>query len=96
MTRTPKARALGSALRAAREDRGLKLRQLAIQINRDPGILSRWETGERTPKPENVSQILTALGVNGAHYDEIMTLAYRTDEPQWAATTQPEHRGLAC
>jgi transcriptional regulator with XRE-family HTH domain len=92
MTRTPKARALGSALRAAREDQGLKLRQLAVQINRDPGLLSRWETGDRTPKPECVSQILTALGVNGDRYDEVMTLAYGTDEPQWAATTQPEQR----
>jgi transcriptional regulator with XRE-family HTH domain len=92
MTRTPKARALGGALRAAREDRGLKLRELATRINRDPGLLSRWETGERTPKPETVSQILTTLGVNGTRYEELMTLAYGTDHPQWAATTQPEQR----
>ncbi|MGP4014281.1 helix-turn-helix domain-containing protein [Saccharopolyspora sp. 5N708] len=92
MTKTPKARALGGALRAAREERGLKLRELATKIERDPGILSRWETGERTPKPENVSRILTELGVNGVRYDGIMTLAYRTDEPQWAATTLPEQR----
>jgi transcriptional regulator with XRE-family HTH domain len=92
MTRTPKARALGGALRAAREDRGLKLRELATRINRDPGLLSRWETGERTPKPETVSQILTTLGVNGSRYEELMTLAYGTDHPQWAATTQPEQR----
>jgi transcriptional regulator with XRE-family HTH domain len=92
MARTPKARALGGALRQARTDKGLTLRALAMSINRDAGVLSRWETGERTPKPEQVSQLLTALGVNGDRYDEIMTLAYGTDEPQWAATTLPEQR----
>ena len=92
MPRTPKALALGGALRQARKDRGLTLRALALQINRDAGVLSRWETGERTPRPECVAQLLTVLGVNGDGYDEIMTLAYGTDEPQWAATTLPEQR----
>ena len=44
------------------------------------GVISRWETGERTPKPEQVAQILTTLGVNGERYDQIMTLAYGTNE----------------
>jgi Domain of unknown function (DUF5753)/Helix-turn-helix domain len=92
MARTPKARALGVALRQAREKRGLVLRALAAEINRDPGALSRWETGDRTPKPEQVAQILTHLTVHGERYDEIMTLAYRTDESMWMATTLPEQR----
>ena len=90
MARTPKARALGAALRQAREDKNLLLRQLAASINRDTGVLSRWETGDRTPKPEQVAQILTTLGVNGDRYDEIMTLAYGTGESQWVATSLPE------
>lgn len=49
MARTPKARALGAALRQAREDKNLLLRELATAINRDIGVLSRWGTGERTP-----------------------------------------------
>lgn len=85
MPKTPKARALGSALRTAREDQGIKLRELAIRIDRDPGVLSRWETGERTPKPEHVSQILTALGINGARYEEVLTLAYDPDASHWVA-----------
>ncbi|HET9141876.1 helix-turn-helix transcriptional regulator, partial [Actinophytocola sp.] len=92
MARTPKARALGAALRQARGDRNLLLRELATEINRDIGVLSRWETGDRTPKPEQVAQILTKLGIAGPRYDEIMTLAYRTDESQWVANTQPERR----
>ena len=92
MAKTPKAVALGSALRQARLDKGLKLREFATQISRDPAMLSRWETGDRTPRPEHVSQILAVLGVNGDKYDEIMTLVYRTDEPQWVATSLPEQR----
>ncbi len=89
---TPKARALGAALRQAREEKGLLLRELGTMITRDIGVLSRWETGERTPKPEQVAQILTNLGVVGDRYDEIMSLAYGTDESQWVATTLPEQR----
>lgn len=68
------------------------LRELAAAINRDNGVLSRWETGERTPKPEQVAQILTKLGVEGSDYDEIMTLAYGTAESQWVAISLPEQR----
>lgn len=92
MARTTKARALGAALRQAREDKKLLLRELASAINRDIGVLSRWETGDRTPKPEQVAQILTKLGIGGDRYDEIMTLAYRTDESQWVAISLPEQR----
>ncbi len=92
VARTPKARALGSALRQAREEKQLVLRELGLAINRDIGVISRWETGERSPKPEQVAQILTTLGVNGERYDEIMTLAYGTNEPQWVATTLPEQK----
>lgn len=92
MARTPKARALGAALRQARENQNLRLVELAKTLGRDPGVLSRWETGERTPKPEVVSQILTKLDVIGERYDEIMTLAYGTDKSQWVATTLPEQR----
>ncbi|RZS41189.1 transcriptional regulator with XRE-family HTH domain [Herbihabitans rhizosphaerae] len=92
MARTPKARALGAALRQARQANGMILRELGAAIGRDIGVISRWENGERTPKPEQVAQILTKLGVTGERYDEIMTLAYRTGESQWVATTLPERR----
>jgi transcriptional regulator with XRE-family HTH domain len=92
MARTPKAQALGAALRQAREDRKLLLRELATMISRDIGVVSRWETGDRTPKPEQVAQILTKLEVDGDRYDEIMTLAYGTNESQWVATTLGEQR----
>jgi transcriptional regulator with XRE-family HTH domain len=92
MARTPKARALGAALRQAREDKSMYLREVGAAINKDIGVLSRWENGERTPKPEQVAQILATLGITGDRYDEIMTLAYGTAESQWVATTLPEQR----
>ena len=92
MTGTAKGRALGAALRKARKDRGLGLRELARQLNRQPGVLSTWETAARRPKPDQVSQILTTLGVTGEEYDEIIELAYHDDSSPWVATSVPEQR----
>ncbi|GGS14517.1 helix-turn-helix domain-containing protein [Actinokineospora fastidiosa] len=92
MAKTPKAVALGSALRQARQDKGLKLRDFALHISRDPAMLSRWENGERSPKPEQAARILALLGVTGQRYDEVMTLVHGISEPQWVATTLPEQR----
>ncbi|MEU6270485.1 helix-turn-helix domain-containing protein [Saccharopolyspora shandongensis] len=92
MTKTPKGRALGNALRQARQERDLTVRAFAAQLGRDPGVLSRWETGDRTPKPEQVAQILTSLGVNGDRYEEIVDLAYGADDSSWVATTLPAQR----
>jgi len=89
MARTPKARALGTALRGAREQHELTTRDLAERIGRNHGEISRWETGDRTPKPEHVAQVLTALGIIGKPYDEIMSLAYDTTASTWVATTLP-------
>src|SRR5439155_25704524 len=77
---------------AGPRDKHMLLRELGGEINRDIGVLSRWETGERTPKPEQVAQILTTLGVNGDRYEDIMTLAYGTNEAQWVAISLPEQR----
>jgi len=90
--RTPKARALGKALRKAREDRGYGLREFAKVLERDPGVLSRWETGDRIPAPDQVAQYLTRLEVIGEPYEEIMELTRATDEPRWLAISLPEQR----
>ena len=84
--------ALGAALRQAREERKLLLRELAAAVNKDIGVLSRWETGDRTPQPEQVSQILATLQVGGDRFEEIMTLAYGTKESQWVAISLPEQK----
>lgn len=92
MARTPKGRALGAALRREREQRGLTTRDLAELVGRNHGEVSRWETGERTAKPEHVAQLLTAMQIKGEHYNDIMLLAYDTEAPMWVATTLPGQR----
>jgi transcriptional regulator with XRE-family HTH domain len=90
---TPKARALGVALRKARESRGMGVRELAAKIgSQDPGALSRYEKGDRTPKAERVSQILATLGVNGLEYESIMSLTRDTEGPLWVAVSLPEQQ----
>jgi transcriptional regulator with XRE-family HTH domain len=92
--RTPKARALGGMLREARTERGIGLRSFAIELGRDPGLLSRWETGDRVPKPTDVAQVLTKLGIVGARYDEILDFCYTTGDPRWLAITLPDQRRM--
>ncbi|MGJ7907098.1 helix-turn-helix domain-containing protein [Actinopolyspora sp. H202] len=91
-TRTPKARALGSALREARNERGFTLRRLASELGKDAGQLSRWENGERAPQPTDVARLLTHLGVSGERYDEIIAITDGTSAPQWLAVNLPEQR----
>jgi transcriptional regulator with XRE-family HTH domain len=92
MSKTPKSRALGNALRAARTEHELTLRGFGAQISRPAGELCRWENGDRIPRPEQVAQVLAALGINGERYDNIMTLAYNADAPMWVATSLPERK----
>lgn len=89
---TPKARALGNALRVAREAHNLSLRAFAEKIGKSPSTLSRWELGERAPEPTDVAQILGQLGVNGEQYDEILALARGAGDPLWVAVSLPEQQ----
>jgi transcriptional regulator with XRE-family HTH domain len=89
---TPRAHTLGSALREARESKGLSLRKVAAAIERDPSELSRWELGKRSPGETEVAQILGALGIGGARYEQLIALARNVDAPQWLAVSQPEQR----
>ena len=91
MTRnTPKAMALGAKLRSAREATGLSQRTLAKQLKVDQSVISRNETGERSPTRDEVSTLLDALGVEGEQYDEIVESARDTSGSLWQATDLPE------
>lgn len=79
----PKARALGAELRECREAAGLKQRELAKAIGVSYVSVSRYETGARSPKPEDVAQILGTLGVTGERYDELVDMARDADQPNW-------------
>jgi hypothetical protein len=73
-------------------DNNIGLRQFAKDIDRDASLVSRWETGDRTPPPTEVAQILGKLGVTGARYAQILELAQGTDDSRWLATTLPAQK----
>ncbi|WP_018681062.1 Scr1 family TA system antitoxin-like transcriptional regulator [Actinokineospora enzanensis] len=66
------------------------LRGLAEQIERDCPTLSRWETGERTPKPQHVAQILALLDIHGIRFRQVMRLGEDLDHLHWVASTGEE------
>ncbi|WP_410574972.1 helix-turn-helix domain-containing protein [Amycolatopsis sp. cmx-4-61] len=87
---------LGDALKEARESRGVSLRKLAVLIGRkesDSGLISRWETGERNPKPDDVASIVEALGIGDDAGAELMALATNAGQSgRWHAVTVAERR----
>ncbi|HEX3783302.1 MAG TPA: helix-turn-helix transcriptional regulator [Pseudonocardiaceae bacterium] len=89
---TPKLRALGVALRKAREAKDVSLRELARQLGDDAGALGRYEKGERGTTPEKVARILATLGVNGEDYESIMALTRDAEGPLWVAVSLPEQQ----
>jgi hypothetical protein len=51
--------------------------------------ISRWETGERMPRPEDVAMVLTRLGVNGSERERLVNLAKAATEPNWVTVGEP-------
>lgn len=88
----PRARALGIELRRHREATGLGLRQLANQLAMPHATLSRYETGSRHPRPEDVARICTAIGVNGSEVEELIALAKDTDRSRWLSEGMTEQQ----
>ncbi|KAA5829202.1 helix-turn-helix domain-containing protein [Saccharopolyspora hirsuta] len=89
---TPKAVAIGSELRRAREDAGLSARQLADKLGLSHTTIGRWEKGERSPRPVDVATVLSALGADNALREELVELARDTDGSHWVATSLPEQQ----
>jgi len=89
---SPKALALGARLRAARTATGKSQREVGKALKIDSGTLSRYETGERPPGPEEVAAILAVLGVSGVERDEIIDLARNPSGTTWLAVSLPEQR----
>jgi transcriptional regulator with XRE-family HTH domain len=90
---TPRSRALGAALREAREAAGLGVRELTQNLGwKSHATLSRYETGSRTPQPEDVATILQAVGVNGERREEILALARESDRSHWLSMGMTEQQ----
>lgn len=91
---TPKARALGDALRDARKAAGLSLRELGNQLELDFSRLSKYERGEEIPKDTVVAQVLSHLGVTGERHDQLVAMTTGADSGIWLPTTAERQRHL--
>jgi transcriptional regulator with XRE-family HTH domain len=60
----PSAENLGSAIRAAREARGLSLRELARQVDVSPSFVSQVELGKAKPSVGTLYALVSALGIS--------------------------------
>lgn len=89
---TPKAKALGAELRRAREAAGISVRELARQLETSHAAVSRWETGSRSPKPEDVAAYLARIDASGELRAELVELARNPDESRWLSVGIPDRQ----
>lgn len=87
---------MGAELRECRKNSGLTVRELAGRVGTSHVTISRYETGTRTPQPEDVARILGTLGVTGTRYDEIVEFAQTAgDKNTFGRRSSSTHAHLA-
>lgn len=69
-------------------------RHVASRLDVQYTTISHWETGRRLPSTEDVSAVLTVLGVRNPEREHILDLARRASESDWLETGRQLH-GLA-
>ena len=89
---TPKAMALGAQIRSVRQGAGLSQRAAAKKLKIGNATLSRIESGETPPTPDELVEMLEVLGATEAQSEEILALASDTSGNAWLAVTLPEQR----
>ncbi|MEV4600673.1 helix-turn-helix transcriptional regulator [Amycolatopsis sp. NPDC049253] len=87
---TPRAVALGAALREVREAKKFGLRELSRALDLNPSLVAHWEAGTRIPSIEDVSTMLGFFRVIGESKRRIMDLARHVRDPNWMATGEAE------
>jgi transcriptional regulator with XRE-family HTH domain len=81
---TVRRRELGERLRALRNQRGLTVEQVAIQLLCSPSKISRMETGHRNATLRDVRDLCVLYGVTDqAERDRLMTLAREARQSAW-------------
>lgn len=84
---------LGEALRRARESRGVSQRKLGTLIGQESGgLVSRWESGERTPSTDNIESVIDVLELGDEEAAELRAHATGVGEVRRFAVTLPERR----
>ncbi len=91
---TPRARALGVALRDARKAAGMTTTELGTQVERSHTHISRWENGKLVPSVAETARVLAVLGVNGTEYDNLVQLAREAADPNWVAPGVVRHLAM--
>ncbi|WP_215545136.1 helix-turn-helix domain-containing protein [Amycolatopsis sp. CA-230715] len=75
MAGTPRGRRVGQRLREARIAAGYdSIPPFAAKIGRDRSTVSRWETGERQPSPDDVTRYLMTLNASMDEVDDVQSL----------------------
>lgn len=80
---TVRRRRLAAELRRLRESRGLTLDDVADRLNWSASKISRIENAKTGAKIIDVRRLLELYGVDGAHLDELITLAREAEKKGW-------------
>jgi hypothetical protein len=88
-TRGTKAATLGAQMRDARIKHlpGSTVRSMCEPLGVSHPTVSRWETGERAPRPEDVSAYMMAIGAPAELREKLVDMARDTSRKPWLTMT---------
>jgi len=78
---TMRGRWLGARLREHRRAAGLKGIEIGKRIERSPGTISKWESGDLIPRPAEMYYMLEIYGVRDEERDMLMRRAEEARQP---------------
>jgi transcriptional regulator with XRE-family HTH domain len=80
---TVRGRRLARELRRLRERQGLTLQEVADRLDWSRATVSRLETGQTRPKPNDIADLLDLYGVPSPSRDALITLAREAGQRGW-------------
>ena len=80
---TVRGRRLARELRRLREEQGLTLQEVADRLDWSRATVSRLETGQTRPKPNDIADLLDLYGVPSPARDALINLAREAGQRGW-------------
>jgi transcriptional regulator with XRE-family HTH domain len=80
---TVRQRQLGMRLRGIRNERGLNVEDVALELLCSPSKISRLETATRAPNLRDIRDLCRVYKLDEATAQELMDLARKAKEPGW-------------
>jgi transcriptional regulator with XRE-family HTH domain len=80
---TVRGRRLARELRRLREEQRLTLQEVADRLDWSRATVSRLETGQTRPKPDDIADLLDLYGVPSPNRDALITLARDAGQRGW-------------